>query len=87
MNKIDDKYNLNLTTVEDEKEFLMKSALEVFDFISKNQNKILRGMEENIEQLRKEEDAHVLKLKSEKINENKDLEKEINKLENKINSR
>lgn len=87
MNSIDEKFNFHLNAFENEKEFLMKNALEVFEFIAKNQNKILNGIENIIKLLKKEEDDLILKLKAERMNENKELEKEILELENKITSK
>ena len=85
MKKLDEEYNLNFKMLESEKILTMKNALEIYEFVFKNQNNVISNIENNIKILTKAENEKIIKIKVNKINENKDLENEIEILENKIN--
>lgn len=87
MNAVDEKFNFNYAAIQYERDHLIKKTLEIFDYISKNQESVIKALENNIKQLKKEEDEKLQKIKAEKISENKQLETDIFELENKISSK
>jgi len=84
INQFNNEYNSSLNSIENEKNLLIKNSLEIFEFISKNQNNSIKNLEKIIEELSKQQDQIIIKTKAEKIIENRELEKQICELEAKI---
>ena len=84
MKQIDSKFTQNSTFLGNEKDNLMKNALEVYEIISTNQNKIIAQFNRNNREFKKAKDEKITKFKVEKFLENRKKEEEIELLEKKI---
>ena len=87
MKQLEDQYNINLNSIDYNKKMIINYASDVYEFISENQNRVLKKLEENILHLESKKNERILKLKYDKINENKELVKEINEIKYQILSK
>ena len=84
MKQLDSKFTQNSTSLGNEKDNLMKNALEVYEIISTNQNKIIAQFNRNNREFKKAKDEKITKFKVQKFLENRKKEEEIELLEKKI---
>ena len=82
--QIDSKFSYNTNHMENEKENLMKNALEMYEIISNSQNQIISYFNKNNKEFIRAKDEKIMKFKVEKFLENRKIEEDIDSLEKKI---
>ena len=74
MKQIDGKFSRNANCTETQKDQIMKNALEIYEVISNNQNKLISVFNRNNKDFIKAKDEKIMKYKVEKFLENRKLD-------------
>lgn len=84
MRSMEEQYIKNLANIENTKSLTMKSALDLYKDIAREQNIIINSKEEEINQIKSNEERQLLSIKADKNKENRLLQIDIEQLEYKI---